>query len=177
MHKILAHTWIFMETINKVHFFSPFFLFFFRSPPTAYGGSQAKGQIGATTAGLGHSSWQHWILSPLSQARDQTHNLMVPSRNSFFFFFSFFLKGLNLRIWKFLVQGSNQSCRCQPQSHQIRSHICNLYTTANGNGRSSTHWAVPGIEPRSSWVLVRFVTTELQGELQKLLMRFFTIPF
>ena len=81
-----------METINKVHFFSPFFLFFFRSPPTAYGGSQAKGQIGATTAGLGHSSWQHWILSPLSQARDQTHNLMVPSRNSFFFFFFFFFK-------------------------------------------------------------------------------------
>ena len=29
---------------------------------------------------LHHSSWQHRILNPLSKARDQTCNLMVPSR-------------------------------------------------------------------------------------------------
>ena len=29
---------------------------------------------------LHHSSWQHGILNPLSEARDQTRNLMVPSR-------------------------------------------------------------------------------------------------
>ena len=29
---------------------------------------------------LHHSSWQRWILNPLSIARDRTHNLMVPSR-------------------------------------------------------------------------------------------------
>ena len=29
---------------------------------------------------LYHSSQQHWILSPLSKARDQTRNLMVPSQ-------------------------------------------------------------------------------------------------
>ena len=28
---------------------------------------------------LHHSSWQHRILNSLSEARDQTHNLMVPS--------------------------------------------------------------------------------------------------
>ena len=28
---------------------------------------------------LDHSSQQHWILNPLSKARDQTRNLMVPS--------------------------------------------------------------------------------------------------
>ena len=28
---------------------------------------------------LRHSSWQRWILNPLSEARDQTQNLMVPS--------------------------------------------------------------------------------------------------
>ena len=28
---------------------------------------------------LHHSSWQHWILNPLSKARDQTRHLMVPS--------------------------------------------------------------------------------------------------
>ena len=32
---------------------------------------------------LCHSSWQCWILNPLSKARDQTHNLMVPSRICF----------------------------------------------------------------------------------------------
>ena len=29
---------------------------------------------------LHHSSWQCWILNPLSKARNHTHNLMVPSR-------------------------------------------------------------------------------------------------
>ena len=32
-----------------------------------------------------HSSWQHRILNPLSESRDQTHNLMVPSRIHFHF--------------------------------------------------------------------------------------------
>jgi len=31
------------------------------------------------------------------------------------------------------------------------------YTTAHGTEGSLTHWAVPGIEPTSSWILVRFV--------------------
>ena len=29
---------------------------------------------------LHHSSWQRWILNPLSEARDRTRNLMVPGR-------------------------------------------------------------------------------------------------
>ena len=28
---------------------------------------------------LHHSSWQCWILNPLSEARDQTYNLMAPN--------------------------------------------------------------------------------------------------
>ena len=28
---------------------------------------------------LHHSSWQYWVLNPLSETRDRTHNLMVPS--------------------------------------------------------------------------------------------------
>ena len=32
---------------------------------------------------LHHSSWQPWILNPLSEAREQTHNLMVPGRICF----------------------------------------------------------------------------------------------
>ena len=60
----------------------------------AYGGSQARGLIGvellayarATTTpdlslihDLHHSSWQRRIFNPLSEARDQTPILMVPS--------------------------------------------------------------------------------------------------
>ena len=59
--------------------------------PVAYGGSQARGPIGAVATGLHqrhsnagsepcHSSQQRQILNPLSEARDRTRNLMVPSR-------------------------------------------------------------------------------------------------
>ena len=69
-----------------------FFLFFFLGPhPAAYGGSQARGPVGATAAGLHHSHsnvrselrlWpapqlrKHRIFNPLSKARDWTCNLM-----------------------------------------------------------------------------------------------------
>ena len=39
------------------------------------------------------------------------------------------------------------------------SHIYDLHT------RSLTHWSRPGIKAMSSWMLVRFVTAELQQEL------------
>ena len=54
--------------------------FIFRAAPAAYGGSQAKGHIGATAASLHLSSQQHRILNPLSEARDQTCILMDPSQ-------------------------------------------------------------------------------------------------
>ena len=74
--------------------FTFFLFFFFRASPTAYGDSQARGQIGATAAGLHHShsqiqatfvtynrsSLQRWILNPLSEARDRIGNLMVPNQ-------------------------------------------------------------------------------------------------
>ena len=65
---------------------------FFRAAPAACGGSQARGLIRAVAAGLCHSSVgskicdlyhssrQCQMLNPLSKARDQTRNLMVPSR-------------------------------------------------------------------------------------------------
>ena len=70
-----------------------FLLIFFRTTPTAYGISQARGQIGAAAASLHHSHsntkselclqsapqpQQHRILNPLSEARDWTHILMDP---------------------------------------------------------------------------------------------------
>ena len=50
----------------------------------------------------------------------------------------------------------------QPQQHGIQA-TSTTYTTACGNAGSLTHWARPGIEPASLWVLVRCVTTEPQG--------------
>ena len=72
-----------------------FFSFFFRAAPEAYGGSQARGRIGATAA--------------IAQQR------------------------------------------------QIQA-VSATYTTALGNARSLTQWEGPGIEPTTSWFLVRFVS-------------------
>ena len=63
----------------------------FRAVPAAYGSSQARGPIRATVASCSWhirsewhlrptpSSWQHQILNPVSEVRDRTRNLMVPS--------------------------------------------------------------------------------------------------
>ena len=74
-----------------------FYLFFllFRIAPAAYGGSQVRGRTEATAVGLchnhtamqdpshvcdlHHNSRQRWIHNPLSEARDQSCNLMVAS--------------------------------------------------------------------------------------------------
>ena len=39
------------------------------------------------------------------------------------------------------------------------------YTTVHRNTRSLTHWWRQGIEPATSWILVRFVSSESQWEL------------
>ena len=67
---------------------SSFFFFFFTAALVAYGSFQDRGQIGAAAAGLRHihgnsshvchlyhTLQQCRILNPLSEARDQTHNL------------------------------------------------------------------------------------------------------
>ena len=69
---------------------SYFFFLLFGATPTAYGSSQARGQIGATAVtampdlsrvcDLHHSSWQRKILNPLSEARDRTFIPMDTSR-------------------------------------------------------------------------------------------------
>ena len=84
-----------VTTFHKENIYSFYFFFFclFRATPAAYRGSQPRGLIRAVAAGLHHSfsnicdlhhsSWQCWILDPLSEARDQTRNLIVPSRICF----------------------------------------------------------------------------------------------
>ena len=52
----------------------------------------------------------------------------------------------------------------QPQQCQIQAASV-TYTTAHSNTRSLTHRVRPGIEPASSQIRVKFVTTELQWYL------------
>ena len=94
-------TWPSFLSVSLCPDFPPFFFFLFsfsfflhfRAAPAAYGGFQARGQIGATAAGLCHSntgsephlqptpqltarSITHCqIHNPLSEARDRTQNL------------------------------------------------------------------------------------------------------
>ena len=71
-----------------------FVFVFSRATGAAHGSSQARGLIRAVAAGLHqatamrhpsricnlhHSSQQRQFLNPLSEARDRTYNLMVPS--------------------------------------------------------------------------------------------------
>ena len=111
-NEIDATTWVNLENImlSKRHqrqkvaywflvfFFVFCFLFFFRAAPVVYRGSQARGQIRVTVAGLHHSHSNAGSEprlqptpqlraapnpNPLSEARDQTHNLVVPSQICF----------------------------------------------------------------------------------------------
>ena len=52
----------------------------------------------------------------------------------------------------------------QPQKHQIRDASVTC-TTAHDNAGSVIHYARPGIEPASSWIVVRFISTKPQREL------------
>ena len=71
-------------------------------------------------------------------------------------------------IWKFPGYGLNRSFSCQPtpQPWQRGIQLMSVtYITARCKDRSRTHWVGPGTKTTSSWLLVRFISTEPQGEL------------
>ena len=85
-----------VKSVLKVYFFFFCFLFFLgphlQLMEVSWLGVQSDLQLPAYTRAtamrdlscicdLHHSSWQCWIHNPLSEARDQTCNLIVPSRN------------------------------------------------------------------------------------------------
>ena len=93
--------WLLILRKNEVNYktgYSFFFHLFFAISwvaAAAYGGSQARGWMGASDVGLRqshsnsgsellfdlhHRSWERYILSPLRKAGDRTCNLMFPSR-------------------------------------------------------------------------------------------------
>ena len=60
--------------------------------------------------------------------------------------------------------------------HSNTRSASSTYITAHGNAGSLTHWARPGIESASSWMLVRFISAEPQWELWLSLLFFKWMP-
>ena len=116
-------------------------LFLYRAVPLAYGSSQAR----------------CWILNPLSKDRDwiswvRYHGATMGTP----------IKELKVKI-----------SRIGPQiwRKNFLGRQFAIYTTAHGNAGSLTHWVRPGMEPTTSWFLVRFASAVPWWELQGLLLR------
>ena len=108
---------------------------------------------------LHHSSQQRQKLNPLSEARDQTGNLMVPS------WIHFLCARTGTPAFLFMdapaAYASSQArgrtraaaaglCMAQPQQHGNQAASV-TYAAAHGNARSLTHSSRLGIKPASSW--------------------------
>ena len=82
-----------------------------------------------------------------------------------FFFLFLGLPPLHMEVPRLV---SNRSCSCrptpQPQQRQIRASSA-TYSTAHGIARSLTHGARPGMEPSTSWFLVRLISSVPQWKL------------
>ena len=108
---------------------------------------------------LHHSSLSHiWPVSPIQLTCPAPKHIWV--EDSFFFF--------NLFRATSAAYGSSQArgqIRAVAASHSHRNVGSKPHTTAHGNDGSLTHWSRPGIEPASSWMLVRYISTEPQCEL------------
>ena len=79
-HLIFNHLHIWLRYFHSSQFLNLFFFFYFMATSVEYGSSQARGRIGAASAGPHHSHSNagpkpHQILNPLNKARDQTHIL------------------------------------------------------------------------------------------------------
>ena len=86
----------------------------------------------------------------------------------FFFFFFFCFLGPHPQHMEVPRLGVKQELHWgpTPQLQQCRILATSAtYTTAHSNTRSLNHWVRPGIETMSSWILVKFITAEPQGEL------------
>ena len=84
--------------------------------------------------------------------------------------FSFLFLGGGLHLWHMEVTRLGVESELQLLAYTTATAMSDrassvTYTTAHSNAGSLTHWARPGIEPTSSWILVRFVSVEPQQEL------------
>ena len=89
-----------------------------------------------------------------------TNYRLAPS--VFFFFFFFVFLGLHPRHTEIPWLGAELELQQLTYTTATATHFwaaCMTYTTAHSNTGSLTHWAGPGIGPRSSWIQLRFVNS------------------
>ena len=85
----------------------------------------------------------------------------------FFFFFLFFFLVPQLRHMEVPRLGVKLELQLPAYTTATATQdLRPIYTTAQGNTRSLTHWARPGIKPATSWFLIRFISPAPRGELQ-----------
>ena len=80
-------------------------------------------------------------------------------QQTIYIYMGFFFGFLGLHPWHMEVPRLGVKSELWPQQHQIQAESA-TYTTAEGNTRSLTYSVRPGMEPASSWILVRFVSAE-----------------
>ena len=92
---------------------------------------------------------------------------VVFQRVFFVFFFAFFFRAAPVAYGGFQARVLIGAVAMpEPEQRGIQA-MSATYITAHGNAASLTHWAGPEVEPSTSWLLVRFVSTVPQGELSK----------
>jgi len=95
-----------------------------------------------------------------------TQKWFFPYDEHFLFFFSFL--GLHTRHMEVPRLGVKSELQLPAHSTATAtrdpSRVCDLHHSSQQR-QILTHWVRPGIEPVSSRILVKFVTTEPQGEL------------
>ena len=67
--------------------------------------------------------------------------------------------------------GTLAAILCHRHSNARSEPVSVTYTTAHSNTGSLTYWAKPGIEPASSWLLVRFVSSRPRRKLLSIFER------
>ena len=86
------------------------------------------------------------------------------------FFFFFFFRAATAAYGSSQAKGWIRAVATSLR-HSLHQRGCGIramsttHTTAHSNAGSPTHWARPGIEPMSSWLLGRFISAAPQQEL------------
>ena len=164
-------------------------LFFFFS---CYGNSQARGPIGAAAASPHHNHsnarseprlrpqlMATWSLTHRARPEIKRKSLWIlvgfVTSEPWWELLNIFLSGLffflHFRVTLTAYGGSQARCWISAEEH-----LHHIYSNSGTEPRlqptpqlmatwSLTYWARPEIEPASSWILVRFVSTEPRQEL------------
>ena len=148
----LLLTWVFVFIVG--------FFCCFLAMPTARGSSQA-GDWCVLQQWLELWQWQHWNRNPLRHTGAPIGLFRV-----FCLFICLFVCFLGPHLWHMEVPRLGVDMELQLPAYTTATAMPDSNTTTQSNARSLTHWARPGIEPTTSWLLVGFVYAAPQQEFQ-----------